>query len=84
MGRRHPVVRGTPISGSHLRAKHLFEGLTAHPKFEVERLHPQLRCVDSSPSARLSREPPAALAARLRRTLAFFEGALKGDPRAFE
>ena len=84
MGKRHPNVRGTAISDPQSRARRLFEGLTAHPKFEVERLHPQLRCVDSSPSARLSREPPAALEARLKRTLAFFEGALKGDPRAFE
>lgn len=80
MGKSLPVVRGTGISGSHPRVRRLFENLAAHPGFEVERLHPQLRSLDSSPSARLSREPPTALKARLERTIAFFEGALKGAP----
>jgi hypothetical protein len=84
MGRRHPGIRTSGILGSQANAKRLFESLSAHPKFEVEQLDPQLRRVDFSPSARLSKEPPDVFVARLKRTFAFFEGALNDDPKAFE
>jgi hypothetical protein len=77
--KRVPVMRGTGVSGSHHRMRRLFEGLATHRRFEVE-LHPLLRPLDATSSARLSREPLPALKARLGRTFAFFEGALNGHP----
>ena len=84
MGRRHPGIRASGILGSQLRARRLFQVLSTHPMFEADQHPHELRHIGTSPADRLSREPPDIFVARLRRTFAFFDGALKGDPASFE